>query len=138
MIVTLDDYAAQNCSGYLDPQFDWTQCINGASNAAGAGGTLLFTRGKTYRVVVGQMAVAPEGVTWDATGSGARPILNAASIGAFAVVVQGDDVTIRNLDLRGPHFDQTPANSSRPKVKLCGHLGIIVNQSDGFRLYDVV
>jgi hypothetical protein len=141
MIVTLDDYAALECPGYLDPQFDWTTCINKASNAAGAGGTLLFTRGKTYRFGGTIFTSDPEedpldDVTWEATGTGARPILDAATIDIYAVVISGHNITFRNLDLRGPHYGQTPANSSRGKVKLCTHYGIIVHPVDGFRLYD--
>jgi hypothetical protein len=93
-VLSLDDCAGLNCPGHTDPSFDWTQCINAAAQAAGQGGVLLFTRGKTYRfsgqlVTSGSFGQESDNTTWGATGAGARPILLAENISGQAIKVNG-------------------------------------------------
>ncbi|HUE87620.1 MAG TPA: hypothetical protein VMO26_16215 [Vicinamibacterales bacterium] len=100
-VVILDDSQCAGCPGGSD----WTDCINNTVASLGAGGTLQFKRGEVYNVS-GPLVIDYEDVTWEATGSGARPIINfSVSPNGGGVGIRKAGATLLDLDIRGPHYN---------------------------------
>jgi parallel beta-helix repeat protein len=101
-IAVVDDSQCQGCPGSTD----WSDCIINTMASLGTGGTLQFKRGKEY-VVNSQLLIDAVGMTWEATGTGQRPIIRfVQSPSGGGVLVKKADVTLSNLDIRGPYYNQ--------------------------------
>jgi hypothetical protein len=100
-VAVIDNSSCSGCPG----SSDWAACINNTLVSLGSGGTLQFQRGQEY-LIAAQLLIQVPGVTFEAIGSGARPILKfTTSINTGAVVVQADGVSLINLDLRGVYYN---------------------------------
>lgn len=118
-VVVLDNSLCTGCPGGSD----WTECINASLSSLGDGGTLQFERGEEY-VVSDTLWINQEGMTCEAVGAGVRPIIRFTnSPHPGGVMVKKSDVTLRNLDIRGPHYQSGG-------VRAEGRYGVSAAQSE--------
>lgn len=134
-------HGIQSCPAQYDANFDYTQCVNDCASAAGAGGTVRFTRGNEYKLTgpvytSGGYPDVSDNVTFEDIGSGALSILHAQSptpgailsIPGGLLLIRGNGVTVRNLHLRGPWPDTIDV---KHRVWHKGHYGVHLSEKEG-------